>query len=75
MSFSDTLNDYRVFPRIMMGFMMYHMLVFHNWFTMNNTIPVTSMSEWALIGYASVLATFVGFAKYYMETTNKKIGN
>lgn len=68
MRFDILINDYRVFPRLMMIFMMYMMINFHNWFTVNNTLPVTEMSDWALIGYGSVLATFVGFAKFYMET-------
>jgi len=63
------LNDYRVFPRLMIVFMMYMLFTFHNWFTQNNTLTVVDMSEWAIVGYGTVLATFVGFAKYYMETT------
>jgi len=62
------LNDYRVFPRAMVLFMMYMLLQFHCWFTQNGTISIVDINEWALIGYGSVLATFVGFAKFYMET-------
>lgn len=69
---NKTLNDYRVFPRIMMGFMMYMMWAFHDWFTQNGELTVVNMSEWALVGYASVLATFVGFAKYYIGDGQKK---
>ena len=65
------LNKYRVFPRAMMLFMMGMMLQFHNWFTQNGTISVTEMSEWHIMGYGTVIATFVGFAKFYMETGNK----
>ena len=66
------LNDYRVFPRLMMIYMMYMMYKFHDWFTQHGTLTVVDMSEWAIIGYGTVLATFVGFAKYYMETSNAR---
>lgn len=60
------LNDYRVFPRLAMLFMMFLMLQFHAWFTQDGTLNVTDINEWALAGYASVMATFVGFMKYYI---------
>ena len=63
---NNKLDDYRVFPRLAMFFMMFMMLQFHNWFTQNGTLTVVDMSEWALVGYASVIATFVGFMKYYI---------
>ena len=66
----NKLNDYRVFPRLMMLFMMWMMWRFHLWFTQNGTLTVINMSEWAVIGYGTVIATFVGFAKYYMETSS-----
>lgn len=52
--------------------MMYMMWAFHDWFTQNGELTVVNMSEWALVGYASVLATFVGFAKYYIGDGQKK---
>lgn len=67
----QTLNKYRVFPRLMMFFMMYMMYMFHDWFTQGGTLTIVDMSEWALVGYGTVIATFVGFAKFYMDTGNK----
>jgi hypothetical protein len=64
----ETIDKYRVFPRFMMMFMMYMMLVFHDWFTQGGTLKVTDMGEWAIVGYGTVMATFVGFAKFYMES-------
>lgn len=52
--------------------MMYMMWVFHDWFTQGGALTVVEMSEWAIVGYGTVLATFVGFAKYYMESTGTK---
>jgi len=62
------INSNRVFPRLMMAFMMLMMWRFHNWFTQDGTLSVLQMSEWSLVGYGTVMATFVGFAKFYMET-------
>ena len=67
----NKINHYRVFPRLMMAFMMYMMWAFHQWFTQGGVLSVTDLTEWALVGYGVVIGTFVGFAKFYMETGTK----
>jgi hypothetical protein len=64
----ETVNQWRVFPRIIAVFVMYMMWAFHDWFTQGGTLTINEMSEWALLGYASVQATSIGFFKFYMDT-------
>ena len=67
------LNEYRVFPRVMLVFMMFMMWEFHQWFTQYGKLTVLDMSEWHIVGYGTVIATFVGFAKFYMDTRTGKV--
>ena len=62
------INQWRVIPRIIAFFVMYMMYAFHMWFTNNGELLITDMSEWSLVGYASVQATSIGFFKFYMES-------
>ena len=64
----ELVNQWRVFPRLIAVFVMYMMYEFHMWFTQDGTLTITEMSEWSLLGYASVQATSVGFFKFYMDT-------
>lgn len=66
--YAQRLDDFRVFPRIIMIFMAYMLWTFHNWFTQDNTLKVTDMHEWTLVGYATVIGAYVGLAKFYLDT-------
>lgn len=68
----EKVNQYRVVPRIIAGFVMYMAYKFHNWFTNDGLLLVTDMSEWALLGYASVMGAHVAFFKFYMDTNGSK---
>ncbi|WP_211217120.1 hypothetical protein [Psychromonas hadalis] len=35
------------------------------------SIPMAEQAEWALVQYGVITATFIGFAKFYMETGGK----
>lgn len=75
MPLHETLSNYRVVPRIIAGFVIYSMWAFHQWFTQDGALAITDMSEWALIGYGTVQATFVGFFKFYMDSGCKKVNS
>lgn len=66
-------NDWRVFPRLGMMFMSYMLYLFHMWFTQNNTLPVTELSEWHIVGYGTVIAAYAGLWKFYFETGKKHV--
>ena len=68
----EHLNNYRAFPRIIMGFMAYMLWDFHNWFTQDGTLSVTDMKEWTLVGYATVIGAYVGLVKFYLDTGKKE---
>jgi hypothetical protein len=64
----QTFNNWRVFPRLIAFFMAYMWLQFNDYFF---SIPMAQQSEWAFAQYAVITATFVGFAKFYMESGGK----
>lgn len=61
-------DDFRIFPRLVLGFMAYMLWEFHQWFTQDGTIVITDMMEWTLVGYATVIGAYVGFFKFYMDS-------
>ena len=60
----QTFNEWRIFPRLIAFFMAYMWTEFNEYFF---SIPMHEQSEWALVQYGIITATFVGFAKFYME--------
>jgi len=62
---ADIFNKHRIFPRFVAIVILYIFYQFHLWFT---SVPITDIKEWAIVGYGTVLATVVGFAKFYMES-------
>lgn len=68
---AQKFNEWRIFPRVALVFMGYLLYTFHMWFTQDNTVNVLDMSEWHIVGYASVVGVFVGLLKFYFETGNK----
>lgn len=61
-------NNWRVFPRLGMAYMAYMFYMFHMWFTGDNTHSILEMSEWHILGYASVVGVYVGLWKFYFQT-------
>ncbi len=63
-------NQWRVFPRLIAVFMAFMWVQFNQYFF---SIPMAEQADFALAQYGVITATFVGFAKFYMETghTNK----
>lgn len=77
----EALDEYRMFPRLIIGFMAYMFAQFHVWFTThvdkNGDIiksNITDMSEWAIVGYATVIGAYAGLIKFYLETGSKNKG-
>lgn len=65
-------NQWRIFPRLIAFFMAYMWMQFNHYFF---SIPMIEQSEWALVQYGIITATFVGFAKFYMETGGQHADN
>lgn len=61
-------NQWRIFPRLIAFFMAYMWIQFNQYFF---SIPMQEQSEWAFVQYGLITATFVGFAKFYMDTGDK----
>jgi len=64
----EIFNRWRVFPRLIAFYMAYMWNCFNTYFF---SIPLTEQSTTALAQYGLITATFVGFAKFYMETGDK----
>ena len=65
---AQVMNEHRVFPRAIAIFLAYKLYTFHVWFTKDNSVDILQMKEWSIIGYATVIGAYIGFAKFYMES-------
>lgn len=63
----DTINKYRVFPRITLVFMggVFTFITYYYF-----SVPLESHTEWTLASYGVISAPFVAFFNKYMSTGN-----
>lgn len=61
------LNDYRVFPRLILAFMagLFSYITYYYF-----SVPLKDHTEWTLASYGVISAPFVAFFNKYMSTGN-----